>query len=114
MAKDFTGIKAGEAVKSAIAEATQEEQKKRKDRKTYDELEAIALMNQRKTAGRKGVKLPRINLAFSAENYTYITTMARAAGLTLTDFVNMVIDQHREDNTDKYQQAIDFRNSLKR
>lgn len=110
--KDFTGIKAGEAVKSTIAEATQEVQEGRKKRKTYTDQEAYEFMQEMKTTGRKGVKLPRINLAFTPDNYEYIRTMARAAGMNLTDFVNMIIRQHMEDHADMYTQALDFRNRL--
>lgn len=114
MAKDFKGINAGK-VQSTIAQATQEAPKtqgKRKARKIYDAQEAADFSEERKTAGRKGVKLPRINLAFSPSLYEYVTTMARAAGMSYTDFINMVLQQHKDDHADAYQKAIDFRNSL--
>lgn len=120
MAKDFKGINAGK-VKSTIAEATQEAPdtqeiqetpRKNKPRKTYTTQEAAEFSNSLKTAGRKGVKLPRINLAFTPEVYDYIKTMSKAAGLTYTEFVNHILQAHKEEHADVYQQAINFRNSL--
>lgn len=114
MAKDFKGINAGK-VQNTIAQATQEapqEQEKRKTRRTYNKQEAAGFTEEGKTAGRKGLKQPRINLAFRPSIYEYIKTMARAAGMSYTDFINMVLQQHMDEHADAYKQAIDFRNSL--
>lgn len=111
MAKDFTGINAGK-VKSTIAEATQAPPKKNKPRKTYTDKEAAELMQEMKTTGHKGVKLPRINLAFSPEVYDYVKTMSKAAGMTYTEFINKILQAHKEKHAATYQQAIDIRNSL--
>lgn len=120
--KDFSGVNT-ERVYGTIAEATaepeetvealtQEEQSARKERKTYTAEEAAEAMQNLKTAGRKGVKLPRINLAFSPDLYDYVRTMARARGETLTEFVNHILRQSMEENQDIYRKAIEFRNSL--
>lgn len=113
MAKDFTGIKAGKAVTDTIAEATAEPaQETQKERKTYTAQEAAEFMQQMKTNGRKGLKLPRINLAFAPDIYEYCRTMARAAGMNYTDFVNMVLRQHMDEHQEAYQKAIQFREDL--
>ena len=119
--KDFTNINTNR-VYSTIAEATaepaqeaeevQEEHKTRKERKTYTEQEAAEIIQSMNTSGRKGIKLPRINLAFSPANYEYIETMARVRGQNLTEFINYVIDQHRADHQDTYKKALEFRDSL--
>lgn len=117
MAKDFKGISAGK-VKSTIAEATQEapdtqeEPKKNRPRKTYTAQEAQEFSNSLQTKGRKGVKLPRINLAFSQENYDYVRTMSKAAGMTYTEFIDKILRDHKEAHADTYQKIIDIRNSL--
>lgn len=120
MAKDFKGITAGK-VKSTIAEATQEASevqeaqeapKKNKPRKTYTAQEAQEFSNSLQTQGRKGVKLPRINLAFTPEVYDYVKTMSKAAGMTYTEFINHILQAHKEAHADTYQQAINIRNSL--
>ena len=83
-------------------------------RKTYtvESAEALELMNSFKTNGRKGLHLKRINLAFSPENYDYITTMARVRGENLTQFVNKIISEHKADHHEIYDKAVEFRNSL--
>lgn len=117
MAKDFKGIPAGK-VKSTIAEATQENtetqevQKTRKERKTYAAQEAAEFMQNLRTTGHKGVKLPRINLAFTPEVYDYVKTMSKAAGLTYTEFINRILLDHKEKHSEVYQQAINIRNSI--
>ena len=109
MAKDFSKINTQDIYSKQIAEATQEA---RKERKTYSAQEAAEFLSDMKTTGRKGVKLPRINLAFAPDVYEYIKTMSMAAGMNYTTFVNMILRQHMEEHADKYQQAIEFRNSL--
>lgn len=116
--KDFTGIAAGK-VKDTIAEATADPaqeapkaQEKRKARKTYTAQEAAEFSNSLKTTGRKGVHLPRINLAFSPEIYDYVRTMSRASGLTYTEFIDKILRDHKEAHADTYQNIVDIRNSL--
>lgn len=110
--KDFTKV---------IAEATQEPQeaqekqakpRKQKERKTYTDAEAAEFLQNMKTTGRKGVKLPRINLAFAPDLYEYAQTMARAAGISYTEFVNSVLRQHMNEHADTFKKAIEFRKSL--
>ena len=117
--KDFTAH-----LQDAITEATadaqeveeaqpaQEKPKTHKARKTYTAQEADAFLHDRKTTGRKGVKLPRINLAFNPELYDYCRTMARAAGVSYTDFINTVLQQHMDEHAKAYKQAIEFRKSI--
>ena len=114
--KDFSTVNTGR-VYDAIAEATaepaaQEVQKKRKPRRGYTEQEAQEFLKDMKTTGRKGLKLPRINLAFAPDIYDYIQTMSRVRGESLTEFVNVALLQHMEDHKDLYNKAIEFRNSL--
>lgn len=106
-------------VYSAIADATAETAQdnaeivyKQKERKTYTEQEKREYLDTLKTAGRKGVKLPRINLAFTPDNYDYIQTMARVNGQTLTMFINNVIHKSMIENEEIYKQALDFRSNF--
>lgn len=125
--KDFTKINTGrvyDMIEEATAEDTaqdiidaQEEQqveqpKPRKERKTYTPEEARRIMNTLQTTGRKGVKLPRINLAFTPELHDYITIMSRARGENLTQFVNKIIKEHMEQHIDIYKKALEFISSL--
>ena len=46
----------------------------------------------RGTQGRKGCKLPRINMAFSPENHAHIKRTARQLGISATEYVNSLVD----------------------
>lgn len=84
----------------------------RKPRKGYTQAEKDLFAETLQTAGRKGCKLPRINLAFSPAVYDYVKTMARAQGITLTEFCNKIMQQHMEEHRAVYEKAVEFRNSL--
>ena len=104
--KDFTQVNT-ERVYSTINDAT-----KGKERKTYTPAETEEFTEAMKTRGRKGTKLPRINMAFSPTNHDYIMVMARVTGQTATSFVNEIVDQYREEHQDLYQKAQEIINSL--
>lgn len=90
-----------------------EEQKpKRARRAQYTDEEKEQFMATMKTSGRGGLKLPRINLAFTPENYEYIQIMSRVSGESMTQFVNYALHQHMKEHMDVYEKAIEFRNSL--
>lgn len=113
--QDFSKINTGDIYSKTIAEATQEApavQDARKERKTYSAQEAAEFLQDMKTTGRKGVKLPRINLAFSPDVYDYVKTMSKAAGMTYTEFINKILQDHKAAHADTYQQAIEFRKSI--
>lgn len=118
--KDFTQVNT-DSVYDTIAQATQLEgwkpmgdriSGKRKERRTYSKEEEQQILETMQTSGRKGIKLPRINLAFSPANYDYVVTMSRVRGENLTQFVNHILQEHREEHDDVYQKALEFRNSL--
>lgn len=111
--KDFSGVNT-RSVYNQIADATaepdqQEEQQaqeaQKKPRKTYTEQEQQQFKAIRKTQGRKGCFVHRINMAFSEEVHQYIIVMSRIRGETITDFTNKVIEQHMKENQAVYDQA---------
>lgn len=119
--KDFSEVNTGrvyDTIAAATAEPEQEAQevqettKKYKPRKEYTAQEKLDFMQEMRTSGRKGVKLPRINLAFAPDVYEYIQIMSRVRGESMTDFVNIALRQHIEEHRDLYDKAIKFRNSL--
>ena len=115
MAKDFSNVNTENIYSSTIAEATQEKpaaQKKQKEHKTYDAQEAAEFMQDLKTAGRKGVKLPRVNLAFAPEVYDYVKTMSKISGLTYTEFINRILRDHMAAHEDTYKKAVEIRDSI--
>ena len=122
--KDFSQVNTGR-VYGAITEATapetqeaaevrqeQEPQEPHKPRRTYNEQEAAEALRTLRTSGKKGLKLPRINLAFAPDIYEYVQIMSRVRGESMTDFVNIALRQHMEEHRDLYDKAIEFRNSL--
>ncbi len=115
--KDFTQVNTGrvyETIEEATAE-TQEEiitPRTHRARKEYTPQEALEFLQEMKTAGRKGVKLPRINLAFAPDTYEYVQIMSRVRGESLTAFVNLALREHMREHADIYEKAIEFRNSL--
>ena len=116
--KDFSNIGTGK-VYSTIADATaqptpdaQEAQKERKKRKTYTEQEALEFQESLNTAGRKGVKMARINIAFTPDNFAFIKVMSRAAGMNQTELVNLIIEKYAAEHEEAYQRALSFRDFL--
>ena len=57
------------------------------------------------TQGKKGQKLPRINMAFSPENHEYLEIVSRIDGISKTDFVNRLIAKDRSRRSDEVEKA---------
>ena len=100
--KDFSAINAdySSALLGSIEQATTQHGQQ----STASPEEQAQRAANLKTQGRKGCKAVRINTAYTPENYEYIQTMARLRGQSLTAFVNMLIDKHREQNAELYDQ----------
>ena len=119
--KDFSNVNS--RVRNALADATadtaadaaqevQEVQQTRKTRRTYTKEETQEYLSDFRSSGRKGVKMPRINMAFTPENYEYIRIMSRVRGENLTEFLNVLVKKSMEENREVYEAAIKFRNSI--
>ena len=104
MAKDFSTLKTESRVQKEISEAT----RKTGQQDTAPAEEAERRKAERKTRGRKGAKQPRLSVAFSTDNYDYIQICSRVTGVNMIDFVNMVIQKHREAHPEEYAAAKDF------
>jgi 2-hydroxychromene-2-carboxylate isomerase len=113
--KDFSKVNTG-SVYETIAEATadpapQAIPKRKKD--TPPTAEEIQLAReQSRTRGRKGVKMLRINMAFTPEVHEYIRTMAQVRGQTVTQFTEAVFRKSMEDNAAIYEQVKAFQKIL--
>lgn len=57
------------------------------------------------TQGRKGAKLPRINMAFSPQNLEYLRVMAALRGVSVTRYVNDLVDRDMAQNFEVYDTA---------
>ena len=64
-----------------------------------------------KTQGAKGAAMPRINLAFTEENYNFIKRFARCRGANMTDFINHIIDEYREEHIKEFEKIEAFINN---
>lgn len=67
-----------------------------------------AVLDRQEEKGREKKKLKRINMAFSDDNYSYITIMARIKGLSITDFVNEILTESRAKNGAVYDKAVEL------
>lgn len=60
------------------------------------------------TQGRKGQKRQRINMAFDDENIEYLRLMSRFEGVSMTQYVNDLLDEDRKINDDKVKKIEKF------
>lgn len=60
----------------------------------------------KRTQGKKGEKLPRMNMAFAPENYDHIQLMGRLMGCSATEYVNRLISADRAEQGDIVKQAL--------
>lgn len=58
------------------------------------------------TRGHKGVKMPRINLAFKPSLLDYLRVMAAIRGLSITQYINQLVEADKAANADTYAQAL--------
>lgn len=100
MAKDFSNVNTSR-VYAAIDEATTEGR--------YTDQEARDFIEEGRTQGRKGLRMPRVNMAFTPEVYEYIRTMSRIRGESITKFTNFVFEQHMKANAALYEEAKAFK-----
>ena len=71
-----------------------------------DEMaEMTAAAEARKTAGRKGYKMQRLNISLTPSEYDYVQIMAGVTGKSLTRFIGDLISREATRNQDVYQQA---------
>ena len=71
-------------------------------------LDAQAILDAQEahaTRGKKGAKMPRINLAFSPSHLDFIRVMAAIQGISMTQYVNNLIERERLERGEKYEAA---------
>jgi len=57
------------------------------------------------TQGKKGRKLPRINMAFATTNLEYLQIISRIEGVSVTEYVNRLIEADKEARKDIVEKA---------
>jgi DNA-directed RNA polymerase subunit F len=58
-----------------------------------------------RTQGKKGQKLPRINMAFQTSNLEYLQLISRIEGKSITEYVNNLVEQDRQRNAARLEEA---------
>ena len=99
MGKNFTqAAEATQPVYNSIIGAAQ-------DQKAPGEQTVLAAQEAQATRGKKGVKMPRINMAFTPSNLGFIRVMAAIRGQTMTQFVNTLVERERTTRGEEYDRA---------
>lgn len=73
------------------------------------EEEKVERFDKENTQGRKECAGPRINMAFTRENYKFLQTMSKVCGTTITKFANTIIRTYREDHQEYMQKVEELR-----
>lgn len=96
---------AQEAQEAPKAYKAQEATKEQLEAVVYTMQEQIEAAEARRTQGRKGLKMPKMNMSFTPSNMDYIRVMAGVTGMTVTRFMNYIIEQHADTNAERYKKA---------
>lgn len=80
--------------------------------KTPEVQEVQERQEAQQTQGKKGAKMQRINMAFTPSNIDFIRVMAKIKGQTMTQFVNEILDNQRQEVGEVYEQAKKLVDSL--
>lgn len=71
-----------------------------------EEMQALTeAAEARKTQGRKGYKMQRLNISLTPSEYEYISIMSGLTGKSLTRFIGDLIDREAEANNEAFKAA---------
>lgn len=99
MGKNFKqAVETAQPVYKSIIGSAQEQQ-------APDEQAVLAAQEAQATRGKKGVKMPRINMAFTPSNLDFLRVMAGIRGQSITQFVNSLVERERTVRGEEYEQA---------
>ena len=83
----------------------------KKDREKYikalseEKNQTQEAYDARNTQGQAGKKADRMNMAFSPANYEFMRVMAGIHKMTITKYVNHLIEEERKRSADLYEKA---------
>lgn len=107
MAKGFKNkVSNAQPVYNTIMSSAQEAQR------IQEVSPAPAASEVKSTQGRKGAKLPRINMAFSPESLEYLRVMAALRGVSVTRYVNDLVERDMAQNSEIYDRAKGLSHSI--
>lgn len=67
--------------------------------------EAAERKAERRTQGKKGVKLNRVAASFTPEALEYIKVMSKIRGESMSEFIERVLMQHKAENMAQFEAA---------
>ena len=103
MPKGFKDVAAHtKPVYGTVIGSTQEVQQEQEEQEVQRPKAVLAAVQ---TQGRRGAKLPRINMAFAPQNLEYLRIMAGLHGQSVTRYVNVLVEQDMELNRVVYEAA---------
>ena len=70
-----------------------------------DPEEVATRKSEMRTQGRKNCELSRINMAFTPENYDFIRVMSKSTGKSMTQCVNLMLSEYRDNHMDFFTEA---------
>ena len=65
----------------------------------------IAAAEERRTQGRKGYKMPRLNISLTPSGMDYVKIMAGITGKSVTQYISDVVEKDAIVNAERYQKA---------
>ncbi len=77
--------------------------KARKVQPPTSEAEKIQRKAEGRTKGRAGCYTDRINMAFTVDNYQFIKRFHKLRGENMTEFVNHIIEDYREQHMKEFE-----------
>ena len=86
----------------------------RRETKSAGWTEKLRRESEGKTQGRKGCRMPRINMCFSSENREYIELMSKCSGMSMGQFVNECVRFHRMNNISRYMRMLEIKEGIKK
>lgn len=83
---------------------TQDVQEVRKEQEVSEVQQVEKNLTSKNTQGRKGHKLPRINMGFYGDNLENARKISRFYGISITEYMNRLIYEDVEKNKDILEQ----------
>lgn len=111
--KPALGLVEFRGMDALIPPSKQEAQETQEAHETHEVQEAqdaqVVSRVSTQTQGRKGQKLPRINMAFTKENQDYLHRISRIEGCSITDYVNHLVKADFEKRKDLLRQLDELK-----
>ena len=105
--------KASKTNKAAKTAKAQDKEEAITDNETLEDQEVFDASEERHTQGRKGMKLPRMNIALTPSQFDFVRVMSRIQGISMTNYIGYLISKEMKNNADVYQKAKELIDSVR-